>query len=480
LSLSKLAELLLNRWRFLAALCGALSAVLIASVLVMPFPYLASAIVFVDPREIRVTLQEEVLSPIGTDAAVLESVVQIVKSDGFLIKLMEKLGSVEGLAQWNGSVPQVKALAELRKKIEIERMGATYLVKLSYRGRDAEQAAKVANEIAAAFAKDQNDLRSNATLEASRALTDRLVDIRRKLDASEEAVFRYKAESNIVYLDESNTVKMRQLSDLSQQMAAIKAAAEEAEARYAEYQVTGNSNSSSTQPREENEQLAYLHRQRAQLQQMVNQQSQIYGPRHPLFVQTKTMIEGVDRQIDQQRKVLGNQLKAERDIHLAKERQLAREVEALAKEISRLENTQVKLAALQREADADRDLYQQLLSRKKATNELAQQPSNNVRVVSPALPPLSSTRPSLILILPVVLFFSLLFAIAVLVMMNLRSLRKTSDEAGSSTRLNPLPDFNSSASLQPPLRSGSLLDLLPDVKPLMDSKCFSAGTRRRG
>lgn len=425
LDLTSLIRLLLEKWRTIVAVTALVAAIFITVAFVFPFSYVASAIVFIDPRETRVTLQEEVLSPIGTDAAVLESVVQIVKADGFLIELMKKLNLLEG-AGWQASEAQVRALSDLRKKISIERMGATYLVRISYHGDNAGQVAKVANEIAAAFADDQNGLRSGATVDASRALSDRLVEIRAKLNASEEAISRFKADNNIVYLDERNTVKMRQLADLSQQMALVKTAAEEAEARYQEQVTSGTSSRSTTQTTDESEQLAFLRRQQAQLMQSRAQQTQIYGPRHPTLVQTNQMIDNIDRQIVQQRDAVSSQLKSEREIHLAKEQQLTNEIETLSAAISQAEAAKVKLAALERETTADRELYQQLLSRNKATNELAQQPSNNVRVVSPAVPPLSSSRPPLKLLLPVILFFSLAAAIVATTLMNLRSLRSAS------------------------------------------------------
>jgi uncharacterized protein involved in exopolysaccharide biosynthesis len=447
------------RWRTLGAITALVAGTLIAVAVLLPFSYVASAIVFVDPREMRVTLQEEVLSPIGTDAAVLESVVQIVKADGFLIELMKKLNLSDGASEWRADEAQVKALSDLRRKINIERMGATYLVRISYRGDNPDQAAKVANEIAAAFAEDQNGLRSGATVDASRALSDRLVELRTRLNASEETISRFKSDNNIVFLDERNTVKMRQLADLSQQMALVKTAAEEAEARYQEQVTNGTSSRSTTQTTDEGEQLAFLRRQHAQLMQSRAQQAQIFGSRHPTLVQTNQMIASIDAQIRQQRDVVNAQLRSEREVHIAKERQLAREIEALSADISTAEAAKVKLAALEREASADRDLYQQLLSRNKATNELAQQPSNNVRVVSPAVPPLSSSRPSMKLLLPVIFFFSFATAALTVCIANLPVLRASSAQSRTPEQQAEIREPHANIDAPRPASGASLLSI---------------------
>ena len=68
----------------IGAIALALTAIGIVLVSLVPFPYRATATVLVDPRNQQVTLQEDVLQPIGSDAAVLESMIQIMRSDGFL------------------------------------------------------------------------------------------------------------------------------------------------------------------------------------------------------------------------------------------------------------------------------------------------------------------------------------------------------------------------------------------------------------
>lgn len=442
LDIKALFRLLLSKSVAIILIAAVTAILCLSAIFMLRFPYMASAIVFVDPRDEKVTLQEEVLPAIGTDAAVLESMVQIVKSDGFLIELSEKLNLLQGETTWTGSEAQIKQLAKLRKKIDIERMGATYLVRISYHGDSGQEAARIANEIAAAFAANQNGLRSNATVNASRALSDRLVEIRAKLMASEEAVAQFKSDNNIVYIDERNTVQMRQLADLSQQLASVKSTTEEASARYAESLANGTFTRSTLQGNDESEQLSFLRKQRVQLVQTRDQQLQIYGPRHPRLLETKQMIDGIDRQIAEQRRLLEGQLKSERDVNVSKEQELSKQIEALTSEIARTEDLRVKLAALDREASANRDLYQQLLSRTKATNELAQQPTDNVRVVSPAVPPLASTRPSLILLVPVLGIFSLAFATVIVVLLNFRRLYRPSqtDDFSERTSLSSLRD----------------------------------------
>lgn len=420
---STLASFVVSRLRIILLLSLVLMVVLTALFLTISFPFKASAIVFVDPRDQKVTLQEEVMPAIGSDAAVLESMVQIVRSDGFLIDLMRKLNMLDG-ADWTGTPKQLELLGKLRKQIVIERMGATYLVNVSYLGSTGEEAARIANEVANAFAAQQNGQRSSATEAASKALADRLVDIRQKLNSSEEAVARFKADNNIVYVDQQNTVQMRQLTDLTQQLAAIRNATGEAQARYNESASTGTLTRSTNQGTEESEQLAFLRRQLAQLEQIKAQQMQNLGARHPRLQETQRMIQGVTAEISRQSQRMVGQLRSERDINVSKQEELQKQIDDLSARIAKTEQTKVKLASLEREAAADREIYEQLLSRNKATYELSFIPTDNVRVVSPAVVPVKSTRPPLSLLLPVLAILSLIIALALVILGNIDSLRR--------------------------------------------------------
>src|SRR3982751_5442993 len=63
--------------------------------LLLPVRYAATALVVVDPREQRVTSDQDVLPGIGQDAAALQSLIEIAKSDGFLRPLIEQLKVAE-------------------------------------------------------------------------------------------------------------------------------------------------------------------------------------------------------------------------------------------------------------------------------------------------------------------------------------------------------------------------------------------------
>ena len=376
---------------------------------IVPFPYRATATVLVDPRNQQVTLQEDVLSPIGSDAAILESMVQILKSDGFLLTVMNQVG-IDG-ETWSklSQTQQLEELDKFKKNLLVERKGATYLVEVTYKSKTAQEAARMANAVANSFADTQNGYLSQATENAARALSERLVELRRKLNASEQAVADFAAAHGILYVDGNSTLQTRQLTELSAQLAAARTATEEARARYQQQLDGGDGAMISTGRNAEPAQLTYLRQQRTQLTQQLQQQSLTYGPRHPRIAETQRLIDGIERQIRDERRLLVQQLGADVDVAQAQQKKLEDDIAKLSTGKMLSDAEEVKLEALRREAAADRDIYEKFLSRNKATDELAELKSENVKVVSPAVPPLKSSRPPMLLMLPI---FGLLSAAA--------------------------------------------------------------------
>jgi uncharacterized protein involved in exopolysaccharide biosynthesis len=380
----------------------ALAAIGVLLVYLIPFPYRATATVLVDPRNQQVTLQEGVLPPIGSDVAVLESMIQIVRSDSFLLATMDKLGMLGDTTTRLSEQEQLKALAEFRKNLTVERKGATYLVEISYKARTAEEAARIANAVANEFADTQNGQVRQATEAAARALSERLVELRRKLNASEQAVADFAAEHGILYVDDNNTLQMRQLTELSAQLALAKNETEAARARYQSQVEAGSGDVVLSDERNgEPAQLSYLRQQRAQLKQQLEQQGLIYGARHPHLAQTRQALDGIERQIRDERRNLTEKLKGELEVAESRQKKLEDDIARLSSGAVLTDAAKVRLEALRREAAADRDIYEKFLSRNKTTDELALISSDNVKVVSPAVPPLKSSRPSILLLAPV-------------------------------------------------------------------------------
>ena len=438
---------------------GILTAVLTALLLMLfslyPFPYRSTALVLVDPREHRITLTENVLPGIGTDAAILESVVQIVQSDGFLAPVLEELDlaadPVFAAMVSSKTGDQRKLLESFKKNLSVDRVGATFIVEISFKSNDPEKSAHYANSIAEAFVESQKQTYVSANEFAATSLLERLQTLQNNLEASENAVALFKAQRGIVDVTQDSTLLQRELIALNEQIAAANATSEAARAQYEQFRSGAGAGSAVEQV--DATQLSELRRQRGQVLQNLSEFGLIYGSRHPRVAAEQSKLSGIERQIVEERQRLLALRKERLDSAVAAQKALEDDLKQLKGEASKTEQAMVQLGSLEREAGANRRLYEEFLNRFKATEEQRSIEVEQVQIASPATPPLRTTRPSRALAGVVFLLFSgvLATAYAVLRELHFTGAKKAPDKQPSKVvgRSNPLRHTSGKSWLKP-------------------------------
>ncbi len=384
---------------------GVLTAIALVLFSLYPFPYKATALVLVDPRERRVTLTENVLPGIGSDAAFLESIVQIVHSDGFLRPVLEDLDAKTDPVFARSVGPDDRELlAAFKRRLQVNRVGATFIVEISFSSNDPDKSALYANAVAQAFVDSQTDALVTANATAASSLEERLNDLRSNLETSEKAVASFKAENGIIGVTQDSTLLQRELITLNEQIVAAKAETEAIRSRVEK--ISTGAGLPSTTEQSDAAQLAELRRERGQILQNLSEFSRVYGDRHPRVTSERSKLAGIERQIS---------LEQSRLLAIQKERfeSANSTLQALTNELNqrkqtalRTERAMVQLASLEREATANRQLYEEFLARFKATEKQSGLELGQARIASPALPPLKPNRPSRVLAGLVFLVFS--------------------------------------------------------------------------
>jgi uncharacterized protein involved in exopolysaccharide biosynthesis len=355
----------------------------------LPNKYQATALVLVDPREQKVTTEQEVLPGIGQDSAALQSLVEIATSDGFLRPVFDQLKVASDGEIASGESDPSRILDNFRKRLEVTRRGLTYVIAFSFTSNDPIKAARYANAVAEAFAENQGKTRTGATVEAAGFLNERLKTLREAVKTSEDAVAAFRAQHKMIDAGKESTTRQLRVTELTSQVAGSRQRAEEAKARLdqAQRDLSGNVDATATS---RTDLLGLLRAQRASLVDQIAQKKAVFGERHPDLVIANAQLADLNRQIDAERRrvidTARSDLSAIRAQLTAQEQQLK---EAETETLSNDEAT-VKLRELQRDADANRNIFEQFLARYKSTSEQRLFQSGQVQVASPAQVP---TRP---------------------------------------------------------------------------------------
>ncbi|MBR0961350.1 GumC family protein [Bradyrhizobium japonicum] len=395
--------------RRILTLAAALFALGIVVLMVLPVRYAATALVVLDPRELRVTSDQDVLPGIGQDAAALQSQIEIAKSDGFLRPLIEQLKIADDEDVSAGYTDMTRLLEKFRNRLDITRRGLTYVIAISFTSNRPDRAAYYANAIAEAFVASQGRVRTEATDEAADWLKDRLKALSERLRASEDAVAAFRLEHNIVNAGKESTTQQLRVTDLTQQVSAARARTEEAKARYEQVQRDLKAN---VEGPVKQDLLSMLRTQRSALNDQIAQKKAVYGDRHPDLAISYSQLADINRQIEIERKKNIDTAKSEYEAQREQQNALEKQLKAVETKMLVDGQALVKLQELQRDADANRNIYEQFLSRFKTTSEQRQLQASQTKIASVAIPPLRSTRPPLALLLAALAIGSLLTSTA--------------------------------------------------------------------
>ena len=401
--------------RRISSLALALFALGIVVLMIIPTRYAATALVVVDPREQRVTSEQDVLPGIGQDAAALQSLIEIAKSDGFLRPLIEQLKVAEDEEISGGETEISRLLEKFRTHLDISRRGLTYVIAMTFISKSPQRAAYYANAIAEAFVASQRQVRTDATDDAAGWLNSRLKILNDRLRASEDAVAEFKLQHKIVNAGRESTTRQLRVTELSQQVSAARLRTEEAKTRYEQAQRDLKANVDGPVKQDL---LSMLRAQRSQLNDQIAQKKTVLGERHPDLVMSYGQLSELNRQIETERKRNIETAKSDFDTLLDQQKSLEGQLRSVEAQMLVDGQAFVKLQELQRDADANKNLYEQFLSRAKTTNEQRLLQSSQTKIASFAIPPTRPTRPPLSLILAALVIASILTSTAVVATLN--------------------------------------------------------------
>ena len=456
LTVSGALSFLRENGRRIAILAMALFGLGIAVLMILPVRFAATALVVVDPREQRVTTDQDVLPGIGQDAAALQSLIEIAKSDGFLRPLIEqlKIASDDDIA--SGQTDPTRLLEKFRNRLEISRRGLTYVIAISFTSNRPERAAYYANAIADAFVANQGRVRSDATDEAADWLKNRLKTLSERLRASEDAVAAFRLEHKIVNAGKESTTQQLRVTDLTQQVSAARARSEEAKSRYEQAQRDLKANVDGPVKQDL---LSILRAQRSALNDQIAQKKAVFGERHPDLMISYSQLADLNRQIEVERKKNIDTAKSEYEAQLEQQTSLEKQLKAVEQQMLVDGQAVVKLQELQRDADANRNIYEQFLSRFKSTNEQRLLQNSQTKIASPAIPPLRSTRPPLALLLAALAIASILISTAAVAVT-----RSASEQSAAAETPTPAAKRETSGRpLQRPDSASPQASVLPNV-----------------
>ncbi|HZR31513.1 MAG TPA: polysaccharide biosynthesis tyrosine autokinase [Terriglobales bacterium] len=357
----------------------------------------------------------------------LETQVEILQSDELAMRVIETAhleenpsfnfeagtpAQKDGLGSTGTDLDNVRMaglLARFRSGLNVEVVPRTRVVEVRYVDPDPKLAAEIANALVKTFVEENFRTKYETAMQTSDWLSKELSDLQLKVETSEQRVVQHQKQHNILGIDEKQNIVTAKLDALNRELidAQNDRIQKEADSKLvssggssAFARISANSSSGGL--------LEKLEEKEADLSSDYAQTSTQFGSSYP-------KVMALSNQLSQVRTAIAAEqarLKAKvRDGYLAalqREKMLSVEFEKQKQEANQLNESAIEYQSLKRDADSNRQLYQNLLQRLKEAGVTAGLRSSNVRVVDIARVPATPFKPNTRRNLAVGLFFGLL------------------------------------------------------------------------
>lgn len=265
----------------------------------------------------------------------------------------------------------------------------TLVLEIIYTSDNPRLSANIANSIAEQYIVDQLEGKLETFRSATQWLTNRVQELQQRVETAEARVLQAQAaitEEAGASLDATR----EQLAALTSARAAARQEASVLRARYARLReaLERETDIGNLPELRDNGDIVRLRERTAELQLADERLAATLLPGHPSRQRIAEELQIIADDLQQEATRALETIRLELETAEAREVQLAEDMRGLEDQALRLSTDNVQVSNLEREAQASRILYQNLLARLQETNAQEDLQAADARILSPAEPPL--------------------------------------------------------------------------------------------
>ncbi|HEX9224143.1 MAG TPA: polysaccharide biosynthesis tyrosine autokinase [Candidatus Acidoferrales bacterium] len=349
------------------------------------------------------------------------------------------------------------ALGPFLGALSVKRVPNSRLLDVSFESTDAEMAARVVNAHVESYIAENFRSRYEATTQASTWLAGQLNELKIKVEKSEDARIAYERQNQIWTIDEKQNITTQRLGDISKELTEAQSDRMKKEAAF---QLAQSGSLDALPAVHDSEMLKDLQVKRAEAVEAYTEALNQYGPNFPKVQRLQAKVKEFEELVNGEKKNIVNRV--ENDYRAARQRELllTRALDQQKAEANAMAERLVQYNILKREAEANKQLYEGLLTKLKEAGISAGLRSSNIRVVDPAMIPPSPARPNKTRNIALAFLLGLVGGIGLALLREyLDNTVKTPDDVEALSRLPSLAVVPAFASLNGHPRKRNLLGM---------------------
>ncbi|MBB4067116.1 GumC family protein [Gellertiella hungarica] len=317
--------------------------------------------------------------------------------------------------------PEERVVDKFIEKLQVYQVEKSRVIGIQFNSEDPKLAAAIPNTMMKIYSLMQSDAKIDSNFEATQWLEPEIATLRQKVQEAEKKVADYRAMKDIPQSGDTGSLAAQQLKDISTELARVRSDGASATARAAAVRnALASGGSADTLADIANSALMQkLKETEANLKAQIADLSTTLLNSHPRLKALRSQLGGVQVQIRQETTKILSSIENEAKVAKLREEELVRQLDAAKVDAARTSEQEVGLKALEREANAQRQLLETYLARYREAASRSGKNSSpaDARVISNAIEPREPTFPK---ILPITIIAGLatfiLSAVTILLM----------------------------------------------------------------
>jgi succinoglycan biosynthesis transport protein ExoP len=427
----RLSVLYKYRWASITIFIAAVGWVMVDSYTSVP-RYRATARVLIEEPNADVATPSEMARgvPVGDPEVFMQTQLRIMRGRDMAVRVSEKI-DLTRVPEFNGQGPKPTPLAQsiaaikyyaawpyrlitsaqpppvalpddagsggyvdgLLGRLEVAQVRGSQLVDVSFQSSDPEFAARAVNVFAEEYVSENLRLKVESLEKSAVWLTGEVERQGKLVQQSELALAQYKEKQDAGALDSGQNIVAASLTQFNEALTRARTSRMQKENQWKQVQGAGQ-DLDSLSIILSNASVQNLRAQVNQLQQDKNQVTERYGEKHPNYQKVISQLANVEGQLKIEIQKAVQNARTEYESALAQERDLQQQLNKSKVAATDLSRKGVDYSALERQAESNRTVYNQLLTQEKQLRVVANSRTNNVRLVDRAETPKSPFSPN--------------------------------------------------------------------------------------
>jgi succinoglycan biosynthesis transport protein ExoP len=344
--------------------------------------------------------------------ATLETQVAILRSDALALKVIEAMrlyqdprftevkqvspdSSMLGSSMQPDPAQAAGLLGAFHGGLTVQLVPNTRLIQVSYTHPSPQFATEITNTLVKTFIEENFRTKYESVTQTSEWLSRELADLQLKVQTAEEKLVRYQKDHSILGVDEKQNIVTAKLDELNKELTAAQMDRIEKEADY-KLAIAADP-TSFTKVTPEGKDVGLLGRLRekeAELDTQYAQATTQFGSGYPKVTELSNQLKQVREAIEAEKTKMRDRLRDEYLAALQREDLLASAFNQQKQEANHLNESAIEYTVLKRDAETNRQLYQDLLQKLKEAGVSAGLRSSNIRIVDIARTPTYPITPN--------------------------------------------------------------------------------------